>query len=291
MEKQLKIAVTGASGMLGGQMVQELSASHTVIPFPPSIELDLADLSAVREFVSRHAPDVIIHLAGARDLDPIEQDPSIGWNSNYLATHNIALAAREQNCIVCYSSTDAVFPGEGVFYEFDPPCPITAYGRSKYAGEVVIREKLSRYFILRVPWLLGLTGRPERNYLLGVFGKAKKGEPITAAGDQITSVCSIRDVAHAFAIIILTEHWGTYHVSCEPPASRAGVVKTALEMAGFGPNLVDEKTRYEINRPAPRSGYSLLRSLLLKPVFGLELRTWKDGLREDIAQLKKQGVI
>ena len=291
MNKKMKIAVTGATGMLGGQLIRELEGGHTAIPFPSSRELDLADLAAVREFISGQAPDMIVHLAGARDLDPVELDPPLGWNSNYLATHNIALAARESGCALCYSSTDAVFPGEGVFHEYDTPGPISTYGRSKYAGEVVIREKLERYFILRVPWLLGLTGRPERNYLLGVFEKARQGEPIAAAGDQITSACSIRDVARAFAAIIATEHWGTYHVSSEPPASRAGVVKTALEMADYDPALVDEQTRYEMKRPAARAGYTVLRSLLLKPVFGLELPSWKIGLREDIEELKKQGVI
>jgi len=58
MNKQMKIAVTGATGMLGGQLIRELEGGHTAIPFPSSRVLDLADLAAVRDFISGQAPDV-----------------------------------------------------------------------------------------------------------------------------------------------------------------------------------------------------------------------------------------
>jgi len=289
----MRVAVTGATGMLGTDLLNTLGRNFEVVPFPPRSQLDLCDFALVNSFVRSVKPDVIVHTAAVRDVDRVERDPELAWKVNCVGTYNVAVAARELGCTVCYISSDYVFNGEKdkPYHEFDLPSPVNVYGRSKVAAEKIVREHLERYFILRVPLLFGRYGRPENNLLLRLFARVREGQHVLAASDQWSSACDSADIAEAVGTIVATRYWGLYHLAGPGSVSRAGLLRAALSMAGKDPGYVREIASADMGRPAARPRYTVLRSLLVDSVFGLTLPAWEESLERRIAELRKDGLI
>ncbi|MEX3935999.1 dTDP-4-dehydrorhamnose reductase family protein [Paraburkholderia phymatum] len=159
-----KVAVIGASGLLGRSVVGELSRqrdwqlvqtafSH---PSPQSIRLDIRDADAVTQFLEREQPDAIVIAAAERRPDVCEQDPALARALNVDAVRAIASAARQHGAWVLSISTDYVFDGTQPPYREDArPSPINAYGRSKLDGERALAESTDLGCVLRLPLLFG----------------------------------------------------------------------------------------------------------------------------------------
>ncbi|MFH2038470.1 MAG: sugar nucleotide-binding protein, partial [Chloroflexota bacterium] len=201
----MKIAVTGAQGMLGSEVVKVLQEQrYEIIPFPTHAELDLAEFDKVREFVLMHKPDVVVHLAASRNPDMVEKDPAAGWRSNFDSSYNRVRVLLEVGGVMCYGSTDSVFSGhddEGPYHEFSIQYPLNIYGQTKYSSEQIIKQKMQKYFILRLPWLFGLGGRPEINPILNLFKKTQAGEKTVVGSDMWSSACATVDVGWAISKI------------------------------------------------------------------------------------------
>ena len=151
---------------------------------------------------------------------------------------------------------------------------------------------MERYFVLRLPLLFGLGGRPEKNKLLTIIKKAKAGEKTVLRSDAWSSVCATRDVGWAIGKIVSTGNWGTYHIASEPAVSRAGLMRYFLKQIGFDPNLVEDiNYKDSIKKPAKRARYVVMTSVLLEPTFGFSMSSWQIGMQKYVDELKKQGVI
>ncbi|MEW6343470.1 MAG: SDR family oxidoreductase [Paraburkholderia sp.] len=159
-----KVAVIGASGLLGRALVGELAqqtdwqvvstgfrraASHDVT-------LDIRDAGAVKQFVEREAPDAIVIAAAERRPDVCEHDPALARALNVDAVRSVAEAARQHGAWVLSISTDYVFDGAHPPYRHDAqPSPLNAYGRSKLDGERALTETTDSGCVLRLPLLYG----------------------------------------------------------------------------------------------------------------------------------------
>jgi len=291
----MKVAVTGAQGMLGSDVVKVLTEKKfEVVPFPSHAELDLVDYAQTREFVIKNKPGVVIHLAAARNPDVVEKDPAGGWRSNFTATLNLVRALLEIDGVMCYGSTDSVFSGhddEGPYHEFSMKHPLNIYGQTKYASEQVIKQKMQKYFILRLPWLFGLGGRAEINPILNLINKARAGEKTIVGADMWSSACATVDVGWAISQIIPTHEWGTYHIASQPPISRVGMLRAILQEAGLDTNLVEETNYVDSRKPARRAHYSVMTSVMLEPTFGFQMPTWRIALKKTIEELKQKGLL
>jgi len=291
----MKVAVTGAYGLLGSDVVKALQEQkYNVIPFPSHADLDLAEFDKVREFVLKHKPEVIVHLAAIPNPDAVEKDPVMGWRSNFNSTYNLINVLNETGGVMCYGSTDSVFSGhddEVPYNEFSIKNPLNIYGQTKYASEQIIEQKMQKYFNLRLPLLFGLGGRPEKNKLLNLIKKAKAGEKTVLQSDSWSSVCATRDVGWAIGKIINTSKWGIYHLASEPAVSRVGLMRYFLSQVGLDTSLVEETNSIDAHKFAKRAHYSVMTSVLLEPTFGFSMPSWQIGMQEDIEELKKRGVL
>jgi dTDP-4-dehydrorhamnose reductase len=291
----MKVAVTGAHGMLGSDVVKVLQETkYEVIPFPAHTELDLADFGKTRDFLLKHKPDVVIHLAASRSPDVVEKDPRGGWRSNFNSTLNLLRVLLEIDGVMCYGSTDSVFSGhddEGPYHEFSMKHPLNIYGQTKYASEQIIKQRMQKYFILRLPWLFGLGGRPEINPILTLVKKAKAGEKTVVGSDMWSSACATRDVGWAMGKMIATHEWGTYHIASEPAVSRTSMLRYILQQAGLDTSLVEETNYVDARKPARRAHYAVMTSVLLEPTFGFSMPTWQIEMKNCMAELKKQGLV
>ena len=131
----MKIAITGATGMLG-QALCKAFARHSVYPLS-SRQPDVASLHDVRQKLSDLKPDWILHTAALTRVDEAESNPFETYRVNALGTRNLAVVAAENGSRLVYYSTDYVFDGtqKRPYREWDPTNPLNEYGRSKLAGE------------------------------------------------------------------------------------------------------------------------------------------------------------
>lgn len=159
-----KVAVIGASGLLGRALVDELAQQtdwHVVSTGfrrtgPRDVPLDIRDAEAVKQFVEREAPDAIVIAAAERRPDVCEHDPALAHALNVDAVRSVAEAARQRGSWVLSISTDYVFDGTHPPYRFDAqPSPLNAYGRSKLDGERALTETTDFGCVLRLPLLYG----------------------------------------------------------------------------------------------------------------------------------------
>lgn len=290
----MKIAVTGAQGLLGEECLRTLGVEHQMIPLPSHHDLDLVDFHAARDWFQANKPDIIINTAANRDPDSCELNPDLAWTSNTLVTWNVVNAARELDAVLVHASSDSVFPGDRdlPYHEFDEARdPINLYGRTKLASEKLVQQYIPKHFNLRMPLLFGRTGGPSRNNLLKLRAAALAGRKTAAAGDAVSSACSVRDIARSLSVMLKTPFYGTYHFANSGQCSRASYLQSFLKIIGMDPEMVTVTTVDAINRPARRCRNIFLQSRLLEPVFGITLQSIDDALAETAADLKADGLI
>jgi dTDP-4-dehydrorhamnose reductase len=159
-----KVAVIGASGLLGraiaGELAQQRDWQRVLTTFSrpdsQSVTLDIRDDAAVTRFVDRERPDAIVIAAAERRPDVCEHDPALARALNVDAVRAIASAARRYGAWVLSISTDYVFDGTQPPYRHDAaPSPINAYGRSKLEGERALAQATDVGCVLRLPLLFG----------------------------------------------------------------------------------------------------------------------------------------
>ncbi|WP_025602946.1 dTDP-4-dehydrorhamnose reductase family protein [Burkholderia sp. WSM2230] len=159
-----RIAVIGASGLLGRAIVQELATQPAwqVVgtafsrPTPNTVALDVRDSRAVEQFVEREAPDALVIAAAERRPDVCERHPELARALNVDAVRAIAAAAHRRGAWTLSISTDYVFDGTRPPYRPDAePAPLNAYGRSKLEGEHALTGTTDFGCVLRLPLLYG----------------------------------------------------------------------------------------------------------------------------------------
>jgi dTDP-4-dehydrorhamnose reductase len=163
-----KVAVIGASGLLGRAITAELAQKNSTPrdwqlvqtafsrPGPDSVQLDIRDADAITRFVDREQPNAIVIAAAERRPDVCENDPALARALNVDAVRAIASAAQRHGAWVLPISTDYVFDGKAPPYRYDAaPSPINAYGRSKLEGERALAESTDLGCVLRLPLLFG----------------------------------------------------------------------------------------------------------------------------------------
>ncbi|HZZ12144.1 MAG TPA: SDR family oxidoreductase [Paraburkholderia sp.] len=159
-----KVAVIGASGLLGRALVDELARrpDWEVVttafsrPGPNTVKLDVREARAVEQFVTDEAPDALVIAAAERRPDVCEHDPALARALNVDAVRSIAAAARQRGAWTLSISTDYVFDGTQPPYQHDAePAPLNAYGRSKLEGEQALFDATDFGCVLRLPLLYG----------------------------------------------------------------------------------------------------------------------------------------
>lgn len=222
----MKVLVTGTSGQLGFDVMEELARrgyegigadrSETEADFE-HVQMDITDKTRVFEVVKEVRPDVIVHCAawtnvdGAEDPEKLEMVRAV----NVDGTRNLAEAAKEVDAKFVYISTDYVFNGEG-----DKPwqpddknyAPINVYGQSKLDGELEVSRILDKYFIVRIAWVFGRNGK---NFIKTMIEVGKKHPVVKVVDDQIGTPTYTVDLARLLVDMIETDKYGYYHATNE----------------------------------------------------------------------------
>jgi dTDP-4-dehydrorhamnose reductase len=225
-------------------------------------ELDVTDAAAVRDALG--PDDVVVNCAAWTDVDGAEQHEDEALRINRDGARNVAEAAGA----VVYVSTDYVFDGtkREPYVESDPVNPLSAYGRTKLAGERATVEANPRHYIVRTSWLFGLGGRNFVETMLGL------GPEVRVVDDQVGSPTFTGHLADALATLARTEDFGVHHLAASGSCSWFEFAREIFARAGSD-TRAEPCTTADFPRPAPRPANSVLGSER-----GDRLPTWQEGL-------------
>ena len=278
----MDILITGATGMLGYDLIQEIS-DHKLI-LTNSKTLDITDKNEVMNFIKNFKPDIVINAAAYTDVDGCEENMDLAFNVNGEGVKNLALACKEYGATLVHISTDYVFNGESdkPWVEDDDIGPVSVYGKSKLKGEEAIVEIMEKYFIIRTAWLYGYNGK---NFPKTMLELAKTHDEITVVYDEVGSPTYTKDLACAIAHLIESDYYGIYHITNSGSCSWCEFSRYIFEIAERDVKVIPVKAS-EFNRPAPRPHYSVLENKKWKDNGFEPLRDYKEAIQEYIELIK-----
>lgn len=270
-----KIWITGAKGHTGNALTHLLEGSQYEILATDIEETDITTLEAVRSFCQKNRPDTIINCAGLTDLQSCEKDPDRAYLVNALGARNLAQEARAVDARLIQLSTDDVFGMDGntPYNEFDPLTPRSIYGKSKAAGEQLVRDLMHRHIIVRSSWVYGLG----KDFVNDILNAVKNGGILHVASNQFSSPTSARELARAIVNLIEHDVYGTYHAVCRGFCSRYEYARAILELTGQTDQLTVEPF---IDESLTRPRYSVLDNMMLRISGMEEPKEWREALSE-----------
>ena len=288
----MRLLVTGCNGQLGRALKVALDAADAPAAYAgyeadwvDLPELDIANMDAVSAWFDAHAPyDVVVNCAAFTNVDGCESDFAAAFAANALGPMNLARACAQGGATLVHVSTDYVFPGNepGERAEDDVPAPISAYGRSKLAGEGLALASNPRTHVVRTAWLYG----DGKNFVRTMLGLAERFDQVTVVDDQLGNPTSAADLAHELLRIALTDSYGVWHCTNEGICSWADLAQAAFELSGSA-CTVKRCTSAEWKQMNPQSAdrpaYSALKNGHLEATIGNQMRPWREALAAYLA--------
>src|SRR4051794_1069 len=254
----MRTVVVGAGGMLGQDVARVCPAAVAY----SRAQLDVTDRDAVGAAIGHG--DLVMNCAAWTDVDGAEEHEDAALRVNRDGARNVAEAAGA----VLYVSSDYVFDGakREPYVESDPVNPMSAYGRTKLAGEHATAEANPRHFVVRSSWLFGAGGKNFVETMLAL------GPEVRVVDDQVGSPTFTGHLAEALAGLAQGDDYGVHHMAAAGSCSWFEFAREIFARAGSD-TAVEPCTTAEFPRPAPRPAYSVLGSER-----GHRLPSWQDGL-------------
>lgn len=283
----MRIAVTGANGLLGGDAVAQLRG-HEVIALGRGasrlhpgaarwVECDLGDGHSVETALRELRPDAVLHAGAATDVDACERDPEMAWRVNVGGTEQVARACAAVAARLVAVSTDYVFDGEaGPYSEDDVPHPRGAYARTKRCAEEVALLLVRDCAVARVAAVYSGRRGAKPTFATQVVEKLSRGEPVRAFSDQVVSITlAASGAAMCIELLVETDFRGVLHTSDASVLSRVEFARAIARRFGL-PEEIIPVMMAEVNLLAPRPARGGLRvdraaKLLRNKPLGIEL--------------------
>ena len=288
--RAMRVVIIGASGQLGAEL---MGAFADLAPI--GVEHRFFDIevpAAIAKLLLRHKPDVVINTAAFHNVELCETRPDRAMAVNALAVDQLAAQCAAANVVFAHVSTDFVFDGETArpYIESDPCRPLSAYGISKYAGELLLWRNTERAYVFRTSGLYGIRGSSVKGYTFveRMLTQAEEGKPLRVVDDVTFSPSYAPHVASAIRRVIESGRFGTYHVTNAGACTWFTFASEIFRQAGLHPNLT-ATTQAEFASLARRPRYSVLAHRALLELGLPEIPSWEDGIRNYIAQRRERG--
>jgi len=287
----MKVAVIGASGQLGSDLVKAFEGEA----FPLTHrDLDIEDPESLK-VLNKLKPEVVINTAAYVRVDDAEVEAEKAFQVNAIGALNVAKACNEIEAVNVYISTDYVFDGaKGEPYEEDDvPNPINVYGLSKYAGEILTRNYSEKYYVIRVASLYGKAGARGKggNFVDYMIQRAKNGEEIKVVNDMFMSSTYTKDVSRMLKRFLdldlaIKPAFGVYHIVNEGYCNWYNFTKEIFNISGWDAKIqIMPIKSSELKKLARRPIFSALKNKKLDDL-GLRMRNWKEALKDYLMEEK-----
>ncbi len=284
----MRIAVTGKQGQVVSALLERGPVSGVEIVAVGRPELDLADPASIRAVLSQIKPDVIVSAAAYTAVDKAESEEALAVVVNAEGPTAIAEVAKELGVPIVHLSTDYVFSGDkqGLYVETDATGPVSAYGRSKLAGEVGITAANPNHVILRTAWVYSPFGT---NFLKTMLRLAETRDALNVVADQHGTPTSALDIADA--VIAIAKRLcsdpdpklrGIFHMTGSGEgtwADFAEAIFADLQARSGREVSVGRIATKDYPTLAKRPANSRLSNDKLKQVYGIVLPDWRQSTR------------
>jgi dTDP-4-dehydrorhamnose reductase len=276
----MKILVTGANGQLGQELADILPERGHEATAVARAELDVADPESVENAIEDHAPELVINAAAYTNVDGCEAETELAYAVNALGPRNLAQACERLGCELLHVSTNYVFDGEDErpYEPFDPPRPISAYGRTKLAGEEYVKHLSNRWYVVRTA---GVYGRGH-NFVRTMLRVGGERDLLKVKDDEFVSPTYARDLAEGVARVVENGSYGLYHLTNAGSCSWCEFTREIFRLAGVETEVLPIPAS-EYPLPAARPANGVLSSL-----GSPELRHWREALAD---YLEKEAVV
>lgn len=289
----MKLLVTGADGQLGSTLRRRLEQEPSIAAtYTDRAELDLTDAAAVAQFVADGRFSHIVNCAGYTAVDMAETDQQACRAGNVTAVGNLASAARDHDCRMIHISTDYVFDGQHTtpYTESDRVNPISEYGRSKRAGEMLMLDMQPDGIILRTSGLYSPRGH---NFVKTMCKLASTGVRPKVVIDQTVSPTSAIDLADAIVKIMRSPRWigGIFNYSNMGATTWFDIAVEVFRFMGRNPEDVGATLTRDYGSPAARPAYSVLSKALIRSTYSLTIPHWRKSLESCLDQMRRDNII
>lgn len=297
----MRLLLLGANGQVGWELSRSLMPLGEVVALDRQ-QCDLSQPGRLPTLVRDISPAVIINAAGYTAVDQAEGEEQLAMTVNCTAAGVMAEQARACDALLVHYSTDYVFDGtkKAPYLEEDAPNPINAYGRSKLAGEIVIRQVGAKYLIFRTSWIYAARGR---NFVRTLLRLASERDELPVVADQIGTPNWARNIADATVHAVRQAAAesvggsfvsGLFHLTASGTTSWYGFAEAILDYARR--NIAAQ--RLPRLHPIPSEDYptsaarpknSRLGGNRLSERFDIVLPDWKQGLVLCLREIAKCG--
>ncbi len=282
----LRWMITGAGGMAGRDLTEELRSRDEDVLAYTRAELDIASPRALGAIIRENKPSIIVNCAAYTKVDAAEENEALANAVNGSAVEFLANAATAIDALLVQISTDFVFDGsQRTPYEInDETNPLSVYGKSKLLGEFAASHA-DKHLVIRSSWLFGTHGP---NFVEAIRNQIRKGTtPLRVVDDQRGRPTYTPHLAHAIIRLAQlaqqsADARGTVHYADADECSWFDFAKAIVEESGA---TIDVRpvTTAEFPRPAKRPAYSVLSTERYERLTGVKPESWREGLREYLA--------
>ena len=271
-----------------GQVARELAALAPDALCLGRARADLTDPAACAAAVVTYRPAAVINAAAWTAVDKAEDDEQAATVVNAAAPGAMAQACAAAGIPLVHISTDYVFDGQGSlpFAPDHPTAPLSAYGRSKLAGERAVRAAGGPHVILRTSWVFSAHGS---NFVKTMLRLGAERQVLRVVADQTGGPTPAAAIAAACLTIADRlrrdpELSGTHHIAGAPDTTWAGFARVIMDMAHL-PTRIEEITTADWPTPARRPANSRLDCAALEQAFGIPRPDWRAGLSAVLSEL------
>ena len=294
-----KLVVTGGNGQLG----QTFSVICNAGKQPPVLDvvvldrhtLDITDPDAIDRVLGDIEPEYVINAAAYTQVDKAESETEQAFAVNVTGAANLASWVAAHKATMIHISTDFVFDGRSTrpYVDDDETAPLGAYGRSKLAGEMAVRELLPiNSAIVRTSWLYSEYGT---NFVKTMLRLMRERDSIGVVNDQTGSPTS----THSLASLLLTMvhkqfqsgifHWTDggsvtwyeFALQIQQEGLRQGLLEAKIPVLPI--------TTAEYPTPARRPAYSVLDRRRTLSRFSCPKVSWQDQLKLVLQEIAGQS--
>lgn len=292
-----RILITGATGLLGQELVHRMSRNPDLDVLATSRDekpsfgdlsvgytrMDITDFARVKEVFEDFTPHVVINTAAMASVDGCEKDREGCWNANVESVENLARVCRLHGARLIQISTDFVFDGEeGPYREDARPNPVNFYGKSKLAAENAVRQlSPDKWAIVRTVLVYG-TGHALKRTNVGmwILRDLTAGKPIRVFEDQLRSPTYVADLADGIERMVRFGRTGVYHISGREYMTLHEFAVALAEEFDLDPSLITPVTCDDLKLGAPRpprTGFIILKA---ETELGFRPRDLRTALRD-----------
>jgi dTDP-4-dehydrorhamnose reductase len=296
-----KILITGANGLLGQKLVEQLVAVGNVEVIatgrgPCRLTgsgyryqvLDIENEQEVSEVVTALRPDVVIHGAAMTHVDECEKNQDGCYRANVLATQYLVAAAEKVEAHFIFVSTDFIFSGEdghNPYTEEAAPDPVNYYGQTKLDGEELLKQSTLKWAIARTVLVYGLANDLSRsNIILWVKSSLEAGKLIQVVDDQERTPTLAEDLAAGCILIAEQRATGIFNISGAELLTPYQMAMETADYFGLDKSLINRTDSTLFTQPAKRpmkTGFIIDKAV---KELGFKPKTFREG----IALLAKQ---